>query len=160
MAKCQAGTSSFRKCSKLATNKQGLCVFMCYKGQIMRNWLSDQKCFDHIERWPVLTQNEKLKVNCTWSGPKSLSKIKSVCKLHCTHRVRTDFKCKLMNQNFWLQNIKIYYRNSRKSWILKPENYVILGRVISSEMYTFAKKIDYFNDFQVIFHYLHTQIWP
>ena len=56
MAKCQAGTSSFRKCSKLATNKQGLCVFMCYKGQIMRNWLLDQKCFD--TKWKTESELE------------------------------------------------------------------------------------------------------
>ena len=139
MAKCQAGTSSFRKCSKLLkpwllTNKD--CVYLCA--------IRAKSCAIDFQTKSVLTQNENftfgLKVDCTWSGPKSLSKIKSVCKLHCTHRVRTDFKCKLMNQNFWLQNIKIYYRNSRKSWILKPENYVILGRVISSEMYTFGKK--------------------
>ena len=58
MAKCQAGTSSFRKCSKLLkpwllTNKD--CVYLCA--------IRAKSCAIDFQTKSVLTQNEKLKVN-------------------------------------------------------------------------------------------------
>ena len=101
MAKCQAGTSSFRKCSKLLkpwllTNKD--CVYLCTirdkscaidfktKSVFDTKWKTESK----FEISVFYLVSKGLKVNCTWSGPKSLCKIISVCKLHCTHLVRID----------------------------------------------------------------------